>query len=538
MLATVLSPLVNAGPCRPSRISASSVTESLTQSASLPAITSSSVFTETDLYSESASEDTSTATFSTDDEPDHETVTTSALSTVVIVTASETISSLAVSTDTYTVFSETETLTATTNDDLPTTMTDASSTTAEVSSTTSDMTAETSAACNPDFLSPSPVNVQCDKQGGPRDNSKYLRDHVGSSVSLAECRKSCAEVPECESFIFWENMQCVLFANKVGETDGTASRFRWYDMGCFSTCETEEPSEPEPKPSCKDGFKNPLPERIVCNLKGGATGDLTKIADGPGPVDGVEECRAACKELDGCESFVLFSGQPCALFSGRPNFVSVVSPSSVTWFDMNCFCEEETTMPEPQPEPESSCKNSLKNPLPDAKICGKKGTATGGVQSLATGDMGSLETCFKSCKNNAQCESIVWKQDLLCTLWSGRPLDVQASQADAGWYDIDCFCEEKIQEHEPSCKRSEDAICGIPGDALPTMQYYGEGPKDSLIECADACSANDSCGFFRFEDDTSCDMYTGVLSRTSGRATHQMWYDATCFCEVKHRPVG
>ena len=122
ILATVLSPLVNAGPCRPSQISASSVAESLTQSASLPAITSSFVLTETGLYSDTASEDTSTATFSTHDEPDYETATTSALSIVVILTTSETISSLAVSTDTYTAFSETETLTATTNDHLPTTL--------------------------------------------------------------------------------------------------------------------------------------------------------------------------------------------------------------------------------------------------------------------------------------------------------------------------------------------------------------------------------------------------------------------------------
>ncbi|KAF5667295.1 hypothetical protein FHETE_5998 [Fusarium heterosporum] len=230
ILAAVLSPLVSAGPCRPSSSSAAVTTTE--QSTSIH----SALSTDTGItVSETASATTSDDATATE----QSTLTGSDLSTETAMTVSESDTTTATCTPADPpVFTETEEFMMSSMFEDPTT------TAAAEATPTSDEPFE----CVDNLKQPSPTGAYCGAKGYVQtfsENYKYLGD--GSAASVLDCYKSCMEKPNCVTFYFEENNYCQLYKGAITSfVQETEANYEWYETKCF--CDTDI----EPAPTCED----------------------------------------------------------------------------------------------------------------------------------------------------------------------------------------------------------------------------------------------------------------------------------------------
>ncbi|SPJ76028.1 uncharacterized protein FTOL_05759 [Fusarium torulosum] len=275
ILTAVLSPFVNAGPCRPSSSSAAVGTTTTEQST----LTGSTLSTETVVtVSETAASSSGDATSTAEDATSTEqsTLTGSALSTETTITVSETATSsegttkteestvtgsVASSTDITVTTSESDaTTTATTctpaeppvftetEDFMMTTMFEdiVTTTAAEPAATTTE-----ASECTDNLKEPSPAGAICGKQGYATGASNGFR--LLSSVSansLLDCYQSCQGTSNCETFYYYNSNYCELYKGTLDDTDDSETPFKVYETRCF--CDTGI----EPVPTCED--TNPI----------------------------------------------------------------------------------------------------------------------------------------------------------------------------------------------------------------------------------------------------------------------------------------
>ncbi|KAJ4252384.1 hypothetical protein NW762_010982 [Fusarium torreyae] len=271
ILAAALSPLVNAGPCRPSQTSSletvstattASESESLYSSLSVTAATS-----ETSQTLETTVSDTETTI--TEPEETTQSSTFETLSTTATISAfetSQTVETTETGTDTtqteFSTISESDTTTTgcvtttiyiddeTSTFDFTTIPTDATTFTDEITitATTTDAPAETSDGpfeCVDNMKDPSPRGAVCGKRGSPNGNDGFKFLGNGPVGSVMDCYTACMQKSNCKSFIVAENSFCELYRG-TADTDGSETDFKLYETKCF--CDTGV----EQAPTCED----------------------------------------------------------------------------------------------------------------------------------------------------------------------------------------------------------------------------------------------------------------------------------------------
>ncbi|KAM0227311.1 hypothetical protein ACHAPO_011666 [Fusarium lateritium] len=476
LLATALSPLVNAGPCRPHSISSSSGTEGLTQALSSTTVASSSLNPSDTSQSATASEDAVTSIETSSIVPTDTTLSFSAtysvsIATEIILSSATDISStidtdntstlseveptIATLTDTTVTSNEEETSTATLSEAISTfetsgstgttkatdttTMTSGDVTTTEASSTAPATSTEAAHACTPTMVYPKPADAVCGRQGNPESATNLIATRGGEATeSIWNCYKACKDTPECGSVIFNRNIYCELWKGKPGETNNLESDWRWWDMDCF-TClpdETQTTPPTQPEPTCIDNLINPPPEGRVCGEMGDSTG---LFYNGPGP-DGssksLQACAKACKDGQ-CSGFKFEAGQECEFYVGGGMTIGQKITTSYKWYDQDCFCDLEKPA-----DNEDVCVDES----PKTKVCGIEGqpknTCIEDITPFAPSSIISLEACQNLCKDN-DCDSIAFKKDEWCSIFKGQiggasdEIDVPGREM----WDMACFDE-------------------------------------------------------------------------------------------------
>ncbi|KAL4724328.1 hypothetical protein ACLX1H_008941 [Fusarium chlamydosporum] len=294
-------------------------------------------------------------------------------------------------------------------------------------------------------------------------------------------------------------------------------------------------------PACTPTLLSSRPADLECGKEGNPVSlsrpnIIRELAGDSAPADAAT-CNEVCLETPECKSIIFVEGLGCVLLSIKVGQTSD-EEAPFLWYDTACFSTCKAENPQ-QPEPEPSCKNNLKNPLPDNKACGKRGDSGGGVQAMGDGVSGSLDDCHNSCLETTNCESFLWQENSHCVLYSGHPVSRDETGQDYGeWYELGCFCEAEVTEPEPSCKNHlknplPDLVCGQAGIPENADLYLdGFGPYDTLQHCAAACKGSSLCTAFSFEAEDQCRMFSGTLSPTDATPTSFKWYDIDCFCEL------
>ncbi|KAM0197247.1 hypothetical protein ACHAPI_005105 [Fusarium lateritium] len=271
ILTAVLSPFVDAGPCRPSSssVASSAAIGTTTEQSSL---TGSALSTETTI----AVSETVTSTSESTTKTEESTFTGSALSTETTIAVSETATStsqgttkteestatgsVASSTDISITVSESDaTTTATTctpadppvftetEDFMMTTMFEdiVTTTAAEPPATTTE-----AYECVDQLKEPSPSGAICGKTGYPQGfngDGRYLSSR--STDTLSACYQFCQELSNCETFLFTGD-SCDLYKGTFSSVDDAETDWKSYETRCF--CDTGI----EPAPTCED--TNPI----------------------------------------------------------------------------------------------------------------------------------------------------------------------------------------------------------------------------------------------------------------------------------------
>ncbi|CEI68216.1 hypothetical protein FVEN_g11830 [Fusarium venenatum] len=459
ILASVLGPFVNAGPCKP--LSSSTVLVSTTtESIESRAATSTGVVSTSETYTfTSRSEDVSTTTaespsstvsesvlftttaetsaISSDDTTasQGETTTTAvfeASTTAVSDLASDTTTETAgdtateisatISSDETSVVSQTATTTtfeditttilesSTTEEILPTTTTDITTLTSEAPTTTtnedvtltstepSETTTEEVEGCKDDKITPPPKNLVCGVMGGRTTNDGYIG--LGRTPdSELDCAEECRDTPNCNFFAVKAGQSgfCELWS-KVNPTTNFPSPYKWYEPGCF--CGSE--SEPEATTTTQ------APEVLP------TTTEITTLTS---------ETELPTTTIT--EDITLTSTEPV-----------------------------ETTT-----EAATICIDNKKSPPPKDLVCSKMGYSSnaGNAEVVGRGRFGSELECAEDCRNTPNCKwlAVDTGPGGFCQLWTGvfSPTNHETSWR---WYEPGCFCDSSEPEPEPEATQEPE----------------------------------------------------------------------------------
>lgn len=345
LLATAFSLFVDAGPCRPHPTSALSRSESLTQTVSSSLVSSSVVLVDTETLShlDSVSADATDSTAGSTDTA----VTTAGIDTSVATTTSEPTSTMIdtftstteAASDTTLTSSDTGALTTATSGDLTTGMNTSTSeatstdnaametiTTATETTAVSSTTAEPEPVC----VDNSPTEMVCGAEGRP--GNQCMHKVFSSRVRGFEACKEACKTNNCDSFSYRdENDECEAYQGRVGGTDGLSPR-KWYDVACFN----DENTPTDPEPQCVNNVLQPSPEDSACGAMGYPTSESWEDIVST-TATSVQECRDACYNKAGCDSFRIEEGLSCYLVNGKIGSTDGSTTYEV-WYDMSCFC--------------------------------------------------------------------------------------------------------------------------------------------------------------------------------------------------------
>ncbi|RGP59655.1 hypothetical protein FLONG3_11126 [Fusarium longipes] len=499
LLITVLGAPVNAGPCRPHQISASSHTDDVTQTISSSTAVASLLEPSDTWLSYTSSEDTSTGREESFSLPTDSTsfsdiysssavtirdttissmssgislditttlsntefpVTTStdtktiAVDTETSATTSETGSTTdssetiteATSTDTTAILKETDTFTITAESSQTTDTTIADTTTMTSAATTTTALAEPEPACKNNMVNPPLEYRICGRMGDSGGLYYEGEGPQGSTQSLLACAKACSE-GSCRGFKFEVDKQCTFYVGTSLLPDDTTTTFKWYQPECFCDLDKVEMSEPEP--TCKDNLVNPLPQYRVC----GAMGDNTGLYDGgPGPAGSsksLQACAKACS-VDACSAFRFEADQECRFYVGGGLSIPDGTTTSYKWYDQDCFCDLDKFDPnEPSDETEEptqdACTGTPLDPLPAATVCGKTGYIPENYLGASrTETPGTLAECYFACKAWSDCDVFEFIENSMCNLYpvqsSISPTAVVFTGSIVQWWQPSCFC--------------------------------------------------------------------------------------------------
>ncbi|RBR18134.1 uncharacterized protein FIESC28_06200 [Fusarium coffeatum] len=521
LLATALSPLVNAGPCRPHPTSASSVGESSTQTVS-PSLASSSVIlidTETVSHSDMISEDAATGTGS------------STLQDDTTVTFSEIYSASTATSEDATFISI--------------------ETTAESSVT--DTTAATQASTSSAATQAAPTDTTVNTHGSEASATATSDELTGTMTDAAT---SSAEATSDTTLTSSQTDTPTTGTSGDLTTTAETATFPSTTEATSTALETSTTTAAV----CTPTLLSTPHEGAVCGKQGNPSSftDFLLTLTEEEFTASIGKCYEACKDNTNCGSFIFMQGAFCELWKGEPTGLNNAD-TPYKWYSLDCFScgpdETETNPPETNvpTQPEGVCVDNLLNPPPKDTICGATGSGAGDFMSLpGGGSTTSLDACRNDCENTENCDAIAFHQGAYCVLYSGHITETYGAPTAWKYYDMSCFCETEPStptepepnnpaEPEPTCKNNiinpipDYRVCGQPGRAAG---LYHEGPAPegstkSLLACAKAC-INGPCRAFRFEVDKECEFYVGTgLNTPDGTEQSYRWYQPECFCDLE-----
>ncbi|KAG7409229.1 hypothetical protein Forpe1208_v011567 [Fusarium oxysporum f. sp. rapae] len=345
VIAAVLSPLVNAGPCRPSSSSVavvtttaetsvatgsttthtkeSSLTESLSGTSTETSVTisESGSTTESGISTESASAtstETTLATSKTESgstSAEQSTTTGSVLSTDITTTASESDSStgttLAATTSTECTEPEppvyNDPFTATYTEELPATTTEAATTTEDAA--------------------PTMVPRNFVRRGHPEI---FVRDATSEAAPVNS--EDATTTTETAATTSGE-------ATTTGDTTATSEDTTATTEGATTTTEEATTTASETATGCINNMERPTPEGAVC----GARGYIWGVSDewrslGEGSSSSLMDCYKSCMETSNCVTFLYQKDAQCSLYRGKITQLSS-DQTSVRNYEISCFCD-------------------------------------------------------------------------------------------------------------------------------------------------------------------------------------------------------
>ncbi|KAF4444271.1 hypothetical protein F53441_11179 [Fusarium austroafricanum] len=226
VLAAVLSPFVNAGPCKPSPPTSSTAVLATTTPESSAATGSATLSGSTTLSGSS----TETSV----------TISESGSSTATSLAATTTESTCSI--EDHPVYTDPFYASYTASEGLP----DATTTTAAATST-----AGADFQCQDNLKNPAPKGLMCAEAGNAQGFSNGWRYMGGGPAdSLMNCYKACMETQNCQTIMFQENQFCELYRGTVTSVDDECNDYDYYDIDCF--CETDVTRAP----TCE--YSNPI----------------------------------------------------------------------------------------------------------------------------------------------------------------------------------------------------------------------------------------------------------------------------------------
>ena len=520
LLATALSPLVNAGPCRPHPNSVSSVGEILTQTVSLSLVSSSVILidTETVSHSDIISEDVAPGTRSL------------TLPYDTTTTFSETYSASTAISEDFTFPSIETTETSSVGDTTAATQTSASSEATEATST--DTTATTREADN----SESTISGELT---GTMTDAVTSTAEATSDTTLTSSQTDTSTTATSGDLA--TTTETATFPSTTEATSTALETSTTTTAVCIPTIL----STPHEGAVCgKQGNPDSFTDFLVTLTEEQFTASIGK-------------CYGACKDNTNCGSFIFMQDNFCELWKGEPTGLNNAD-TPYKWYSLDCFScgpdETETNPPETNvpTQPEGVCVDNLLNPPPKDTVCGATGSGAGNFMSLpGGGSTTSLDACRNDCENTENCDSIAFHQGAYCVLYNGHITETYGAPTAWKYYDMSCFCKTEPStptepepnnpaEPEPTCKNNiinpipDYRVCGQAG--WTTGLYYQgpapEGSTKSLLACAKAC-INGPCRAFRFELDHECEFYVGTgLGIPDGTEQSYRWYQPECFCNL------
>ncbi|GKU05606.1 hypothetical protein FLAG1_08484 [Fusarium langsethiae] len=326
VIAAALSPIVNAGPCRPSSSSAAAVvttTAAETSVATGSATTQTAESSLTELLSGTSTETSLTISESGSGTTGAEqsTTTGTALSTDITTTStgSESYSSTGTTLDTTTT-TECPVPEPPVYDDPFT------ATSAELPATT--LEADTSAA----ETTTAAVTVV------PRNFHRrgVIEARVEDTTMTAEDPATTAEAAPSEDSIDTTEAAATATTAESTCTTETATTTTIED-GTTTTEATTTASETAT--GCINNLQKPTPEGAVCGSRGyvwGTTNDWRYLGEGPN--DSLINCYTACQQKSNCVTFLYDKNAQCSFYAGT---ITELSPdrTSVRNYETRCFCD-------------------------------------------------------------------------------------------------------------------------------------------------------------------------------------------------------
>jgi hypothetical protein len=304
ILTAVLSPFVNAGPCRPSSSSAASSAAVGTTTTEQSTLTGSAFSTETTVtVSETATSSSHDATSTTEDvtSTEQSTLTGSSLSTETTITVSETATSGS---------------------------TDATSTAKDVTST--EQSTLTGSALSTETTITVSETATSSSEGTTKTEESTVTGSVASSTDIT--------ITSSESDATTTATTCTPAEPPVfTETEDFMMTTMSEDVATTTTAEpaatTTEAYE------CVENLKEPSPSGAICGKQGyltGASNDFRLLSSVS--ANSLLDCYTTCQGTQNCETFYYYDSNYCELYKGT---VDDTDDSETTFkiYETRCFCD-------------------------------------------------------------------------------------------------------------------------------------------------------------------------------------------------------
>ncbi|KAI6758363.1 hypothetical protein HG530_010603 [Fusarium avenaceum] len=297
ILTAVLSPFVNAGPCRPSSSSAASSATVGTTTTEHSTLTGSTLSTDTIVtISETATSSSGDATSTAEDATSTEqsTLIGSGLSTETTVTLSESV----------------------TSNSHDATSTEQSTLTGSTLSIDTTITASETATLSSEGTTKTEESTVTGSAASSTDITITIRESAATTTATTCTPAEPPVYTETEDF-----MMTTMFEDAI-----------------TTTTAAEPPATTTEAYECVDNLKEPSPSGAICGTKGYPQG----LSDGGRDLQGraadtLLDCYKLCQEQPNCETFY-FTGDYCELYKGT--FSSVYEEDvSLRTYETRCFCD-------------------------------------------------------------------------------------------------------------------------------------------------------------------------------------------------------
>jgi hypothetical protein len=135
-------------------------------------------------------------------------------------------------------------------------------------------------------------------------------------------------------------------------------------------------------------------------------------------------------------------------------------------------------------ETATGCINNMEKPTPEGAVCGARGYVWGGSNDwryLSEGISSTLLDCYTSCMQKSNCVTFIFEKDMQCSLYAGTITQLSPDRTSVKYYETRCFCDTGI-EPAPTCSYDTSIVNGgfDDGKFSPWQEDPNPGGKDPV----------------------------------------------------------